>query len=70
MGKRSCLSENKAIEAMNKKMYVKPAQRVIDVRTARIICQSVNHVSAPFGYGGGGSGPARSRSRDAWDDEE
>ena len=56
---------------MNKKMYVKPAQRVIAISTARIICDSLRSVSGPFGYGGGGNGPARSRSRDdAWDDEE
>ena len=55
---------------MDKKMYVKPAQRVIAIRTARIICESVNKVNAPFGYGGGGSGPARSRGRDTRDDEE
>ena len=55
---------------MNKKMYVKPAQRVIAISAARICQSSVNKVNAPFGYGGGGSGPARSRSRDAWDEEE
>ena len=53
-------------------MYVKPAQRVIDVRTARIICQSVKGVSSSSGmkFGGAGNGPARSNGRGAWDEEE
>ena len=57
---------------MDKKMYVKPAQRVIDVRTARIICQSVKGVSSSSGmkFGGAGNGPARSNGRGAWDEEE
>ena len=58
---------------MNKKMYVKPAQRVIAIRPARIICDSVNSVNAPFGYGGGGSGTARAREfewEDDWEDDD
>ena len=57
---------------MNKKMYVKPAQRVIAISAARICQSSVTGVSGNSGmkFGGGGSGPARSHSRDAWDEEE
>ena len=55
-----------------KKMYVKPAQRVIDVRTTNIICQSVRGVSGSSGmkFGGAGNGPARSNGRGSWDEED
>ena len=52
---------------MNKKVYQQPTTKVVGIKTARIICTSVNNVSsnANLDYGGGGNGGARSRG--IWD---